>query len=63
MAKKSMSAFEKKDAAKDKKMGIKENSPKDVKIDSAAMKKKKNKPKTASVMPIVAKIMGRGLGK
>lgn len=39
MAKK-MSSFEKKDAAKDKKMGIKENGPKDLKMDAKVKKKK-----------------------
>lgn len=34
---KGMSAFEKKDKAADKKAGIKENTPQDVKIDARAM--------------------------
>jgi hypothetical protein len=43
MAKKpsKMSAYEKKDMAKDKKMGIKENSKRDLKMDKKAMKKGK----------------------
>lgn len=38
---KKMSAYEKKDMAKDKKMGIKENSKRDLKMDAKGMKKKK----------------------
>ena len=34
-------AMEKKDAGKDKKMGVKENSPKDMKMDAKFMKKGK----------------------
>lgn len=38
-------AFEKRDAKMDKKMGIKENSKRDTKMDAAAMKKKPAKKK------------------
>lgn len=38
--------FEKRDAATDKKMKIKEDSPKDKKLDAKAMGKAKTKPKT-----------------
>lgn len=41
LVKAKVNPFEKKDAAKDKKMGIKENSKKDVKMDAKLMKKKK----------------------
>lgn len=38
MAKNPFAAFEKKDAAKDKKAGIKEGSPADMKMDAKGMK-------------------------
>lgn len=41
MASKKAALFEKKDMAADKKMGIKENSKKDMKMDFKAMKSKK----------------------
>lgn len=41
LAKGKMAAYEKKDKAMDKRMGIKEDSAKDKKKDAAAMKKKK----------------------